>query len=298
MNLPIWNIGGGIKHYSNLQAKFIEHKQYLDTNHKLFNYVYDSIFGLRWNGGRVCNPRDSLPFSEMIAVIKDYNKMGVGFNWSFSNLLLTEKDLEDEYCNLALEQTNSSMNGVILTSELLRNYVRKNYPHMRVIYSVCNGLKTLDQYKAALDSNDIVVLHPDFNHDLNFLEQLPEKHRLEVMVNDVCSYGCPFREVHYRELSTYCLYQANNPIVHIPRELDHSSGEKGCMAVQAGYNKDGRNKLTLYDVDNLCNMGFKHFKLIGREHDWDYYWDMDLKPHLEQNFLRNVVRETKLNHHI
>lgn len=298
MNFPMWNIGGGIKHSFNLQQKFVEHKRYLDTNHKLFNYVYDSIFGLRWNGGRICDPRDSLPFSELIGTVKTYNKMGVGFNWSFSNLLLTEKDLEDDYCNLALQETNNRMNGVILTSPLLRNHIRKNYSKLRIIYSVCNGLSTLDEYKAALDENDIVVLHPDFNHDYKFLEKLPEPHRFEVMVNDLCSFGCPFREVHYKELSTYSLYQANNPIVNMPQELDISPDKAGCMAVQAGYVKDGRNKLTLYDVDNMIEMGFRHFKLIGREHEWDYYWENDLRPHLEQNFLRKIIRETELNHHI
>ena len=298
MDFPMWNIGGGIKHCINLQNKFIEHKQFLDTNHKLFNYVYDSIFGLRWNGGRVCDPRNTLPMSELILAIKKYNQLGVGFNWSFTNLLLKEEDLNDDYCNLVLEQTNSHLNGVILTSDILRNHIQKNYPHMRIIYSVCNGLKTIDQYKEALDKNDIVVLHPDFNHDYEFLDKLPEKHRIEVMVNDLCSYGCPFRKIHYEELSAYSLAQSTNPIIHTPQELDYSPDHSGCMAIKAGYNKDGRNKLTLYDVDNLVDMGFVHFKLIGREHEWEYYWKEDLEPHLEKNFLRKIIREVNLNHHI
>lgn len=294
---PLWNIGGGIKHHENLMTEFVTHKQYLDTSHKMFNYVYDSIFGLRWNGGRVCLPKDSVPFSDLIDIISDYNRIGVGFNWSFTNLLLTEEDLKDDYCNLALEATNNPLNGVILTSEKLREHVKAVYPNMRIIYSVCNGLKTIDQYKQALDENDIVVLHPDFNHNYDFLDKLPEKNRIEIMVNDICSFGCPYREQHYKELSAYALQQSRNPIIHVPEEVD-CSRNKGCVAIQAGYSKDGRNRLSFYDIDNMLSMGFKHFKLIGREHEWDDYLKTDLDPNLKQYFLRRLVQNSNLNLHI
>ena len=296
-NLPIWNIGGGIKHRDNLIREFRIHKEYLDTNHKLFNYVYDSIFGLKWNGGRICLPQDSMPFEEMIELIKEYNRLGIGFNWSFSNLLIKEEDLKDPYCNLALEATNNSLNGVILTSSLLRDYIRKQYSNMRIIYSVCNGLKEIEDYNKALDNNDIVVLHPDFNHNYSFLDKLKEKDRIEIMVNDMCSFGCPYRKEHYLELSRIAFLQSVNPIINTREEID-SSRTGGCIAVQAGYVKDGRNRINFSDIDNMLAMGFKHFKLIGREHNWDYYYNNDLEPNLKQYFLRRLVKNSNLECHI
>lgn len=297
---PIWNIGGGIRHGQNLINYFIDQKQFYDTTHKLFNYVYDSIFGLKWNGGRVCMPEHTKTLKDLFAEISTYNDLGVGFNWSFTNLLLTPEDLNDEYCNLVLEATNNSLNGVILTSDILREHVRKNYSNMRIIYSVCNGLKTIDQYKKALDENDIVVLHPDFNHNYPFLTELADvdgANRMEIMVNDVCSFGCPFREQHYKNLSIYNKVQSTCPIIHDKTELDYGSG-LGCLAVRNGYNKDHRNKLSFTDLDYMLDLGFQHFKLIGREHEWQYYYDVDLRPNLEQYWARKLVQECGQHLHI
>lgn len=296
MNLPNYTLGGGIKHYKNLIAYYKDTKQFYDTSHKLFNSVYDSIFGLKWNGGRVCSPADTLPLPDLFEVIKSYNELGIGFNWSFTNTLLTEEDLKDPYCNLVLEATNNCQNGVILVSPLLREHIKKNFPKMKIIFSVCNGLKTLDEYKKEIDNNDLVVLHPDFNHDYNFLEQLPQKEKIEVMVNDICAFGCPFRKKHYDFLSLCAKVQSTNPIIHDPVELDYGKGQ--CDATKNGYIKDERNRLTQNDIEYMLNMGFKVFKIIGREHNWDYYYKKDLRPNLEQFWLRKVIRESEMNLHI
>ena len=299
MNLPIWNIGGGIKHFLNLNDYFVNKKIFYDTSHKMYDYVYDSIFGLKWNGGRVCMPQDTCTIRELLRRIESYNNLGVGFNWSFTNLLLTKEDLSDEYCNLLLEATNNSLNGVILTSIDLRNYIKEKYPKLKIIYSVCNGLKKIEDYNRALNENDIVVLHPDFNHNYNYLEQLSKldgKDRLEVMVNDVCAFGCPFREQHYRNLSYFNKIQSICPIIHDEAELDY--GRNNCLAIMNGYTKDERNRLTFSDIDYMLDLGFKYFKIIGREHEWDYYIDRDLIPNLEEYWIRKVIKAQGQGLHI
>lgn len=297
MNTPLWTIGGGIKHFFNLRDFFIDKKRYYDTTYKFFDSVYDSIFGLRWNGGRICDPRDTVPLTVLFKEIEEYNELNIGFNWSFTNLLITEEDLKNEYCNIVLEATQNSRNGVILTSPLLRDYIKKEFPKFKIIFSVCNGLKTIDEYKRALDENDLVVLHPDFNHDYKFLDSLPEKNRIEVMANDVCSYGCPYRKAHYLTLSELAKIQSINPILHDEEDLDRSSS-KSCMAVQNGYDKDMRNVLSFEDLDNLLSMGFKHFKIIGREHEWDNYYNNFLDKNIHQYWVRCMVKETNQHHHI
>ena len=296
MLLPLWNIGGGVKHRDKLIPYFRDTKVFYDTNHKLFNYVYDSIFGLKWNGGRVCLPSDFMAIPNLIELVGEYNRLGVGFNWSFTNTLITEEDLKDDYCNLLLEATHDSLNGVIIVSEILANYIREKYPKFRIIYSVCNGLKTIEQYTDAVEKYDIVVLHPDFNHDYKFLDKLPKKEKIEVMVNDICSFGCPYRAQHYNQLSLCAKVQSTNPIIHDMIDLDY--GKYNCMAVANGYTKDQRNRLTFADIEHMLDMGFEHFKLIGREHEWDYYKETDLRPNLEQFWLRKVLKEVNQHLHI
>ena len=69
MLLPLWNVGGGVKHRDKLIPYFRDNKVFYDTSHKLFNYVYDSIFGLKWNGGRVCLPSDFMAIPNLIALL-------------------------------------------------------------------------------------------------------------------------------------------------------------------------------------------------------------------------------------
>ena len=48
----------------------------------------------------------------------------------------------------------------------------------------------------------------------------------------------------------------------------------------------------------MLDLGFQHFKLIGREHEWQYYYDVDLRPNLEQYWARKLVQECGQNLHI
>lgn len=294
-----WNVGGGIKHFKELDKFNEDCKIFYDTKHNFFNAVYDSIFGMKWNGGRVCNPKDFVSLAEWIKIIERYNEQNIGFNFSFSNVLLTEEDLSDEYCNLMLQVgNNKKINGVILTSDLLAEYIRNNYPNLKIIYSVCNGLNNLEDYNKATNNNlyDIVVLHPDFNHDFNFLSNLENKNKIEIMVNDNCAYGCPYRAEHYKWLSQCAKQQATNPIIHYENELDRDI--KPCYAVLNGYIKDGRNRVSFYDLDNYINMGFQRFKLIGREFSWEEFKERDLIPNLEQYWIRKIIKEQKEHKHI
>lgn len=50
---------------------------------------------------------------------------------TFSNSLLREEHLQDRKCNTLcslLEERNEPQNGVIIHSDLLLNYLQKNYP--------------------------------------------------------------------------------------------------------------------------------------------------------------------------
>lgn len=299
----LWNVGGGIKHFEHLVNLNTENKTFYDTPHNFFNSVFDSTFGLRWNGGRICEPADSRPMEDIMDIIKTYNTMNIGFNFTFSNRLLTKEHLDDEICNFILQALSISgskkMNGVILASEILRDYIHENYPDVKIIWSVCNGINKEDAYNKETNNpiNDMVVLHPDFNHDLEFLNKLENKDRLEVMANDLCVFGCPFRAKHYNELSQYALYQADHPIVFSNKELDKNrTGE--CEALQHGMNRDFRNVLTFSDIANLEKLGFKHFKIIGREHEWDYYYENFLQPNLIQYWIRNIIKQANQNCHI
>ena len=305
MKRPLITIGGGVKFFDRLKEFNVNFKNFGDVAYNAFDSVYDSIFGLRWNGGRICEPKDTVDVATLLLMIKVYNKMGIKYNFSFTNLLLEEEDLDDGYCNLLLEEISGpdyANNGVIVASEMLKKYIKNTYPSLKITHSVCNGTSTLKDYNNATNDpdNDIVVLHPDFNHDLKFLSQLENKEKYEIIINDYCAFGCPYRREHYNLLSKYALLQSRDPIIHRIEELDitrHSSPYSECIAVRNGFNKDGRNVLTFEDIDNLLDIGFRYFKLTGREYDWNEFGPV-VNKYCFKYWVRTLVKEAKQNTHI
>lgn len=302
---PNWTVGGGIKHSEGLLALNKKHKTYYDTPINAFSTVYDSIFGLKWNGGRICNPKDFCDLQNLCLLITAYNDMGVGFNFSFTNLLLKEKDLEDKACNELLQYANrNKLNGVIVASPLLKEYIAKTYPNLKLTWSVTTGLNKIELYNEACSDPALshVVLHPDFNHDYEFLSKLIHPEKIEIMANDKCVFGCPFRRKHYLYLSELTLKQSQNPLINNATELDcnPNPAEKqgSCMAVRFGFERDGRNVLSFEDIDQLTKMGFSNFKIIGREYTWEGFAKEELDKYLGQYWLRTLVKEAGQGIHI
>lgn len=310
MNLPLWTVSGGVKHFEKISTSNRKFREYYDTPRNLFNSTYDSIFGLKWNGGRVCNPHDTMDLASLKDCVNEYNKQGIGFNFSFTNICLKEQDLDDLACNFVLENIIAThhLNGVICASKMLRDYIKTNYPRVRIIWSVINGLKTAEEYNEACEDeqNYLVVLHPDFNHNLKFLDKLTHPEKIEVMANDACVFGCPYRRLHYTMLSEYAIQQATNPIIPSLKELDGTKSSlykteygTGCIAALNGYVRDNRNILSFSDIDAMLDRGFQHFKLIGgREYDWKTFETKWFENYLKRYPARKCFAECGMGNHI
>lgn len=220
-----------------------------------------------WNGGR--NSRPDMCDEKFINMcIKNMNDMGVAVRYTYTNVVLEEEDLSDPFCNYCLQAAHNGMNGVILVSPLLEEYVRKNYPKMHIISSTCKCIKGVDGVNAELEKDyAMVVLDYNMNNKFDELEKITDKSRCEILVNALCAPNCPARAAHYKLISE------NQKIIAKSMRDPNGQGAqlkpwdfKGC--------KGGRN---MYAITNSCNyvspediwekyvpMGFKHFKLEGR----------------------------------
>ena len=283
-----WNISGGLVFFD----RIIEYNSYLQDFYNVeFNFVgsvFDSVYGMKWNSGRVLPSHAGISLEEAIKRVKFYNSMGIGFNFTFSNSLVEEEDLNDKYCNLLLKECCNELNGVILNSELLNEYIRNNYPTYKRICSATKNIRTIEEYNRACDNYDIVVLSPDFNHDLNFINEINNKDKLEIIVNEACVNNCPFRNAHYLRID-----KINKNIINRPFYLTDEEMEKsGCMAMKHGYIKDEANILGFFEIDKLKEMGIDKFKLVGREFTWERYFD-DLKAFVEQKWIQKILIDGK-----
>lgn len=161
-----------------------------------------SMFGefptSRWNGGRF-NQGDQCNAKYIRGVIAAINGKGIPIRYTYTNPLLTEADLSDEYCNFCMQAADNGMNEVIVVSDILEEYIRKTYPGFKIISSTCKEIKNMNVLNAELAKDyKLVVLDYNLNNQFEKLEQIKDKDRCELLVNCCCRPECPRRGEHYR----------------------------------------------------------------------------------------------------
>ena len=224
-----------------------------------------------WNGGR--NSRgDQCGKKYIDVVIKTLNGWGIPVRFTYTNMLLEESDLQDPYCNYCLNAANNGMNGVILVSPLLEEYVRKNYPKMKITSSTCKQIQGVDGVNAELQKGyDMVVLDYNMNNHFDELEKISDKGRCEILINAACVPDCPRRGAHYRHISANQKNIVKN--MSLPREQQLPLKEWDCKyACGAHQNVHTIREYSTYvspeDIwEKYVPMGFQNFKIEGRTDD-------------------------------
>ena len=238
----------------------------LFRNHR--EYFYDwceigSIYGAPadclWGGGRVGFGDEQA--TDVIRLMKEY---GVSARLTFSNSLIRPEHLSDKRCNRLcelFEKTGEVKNGVIIHSDLLLDYIKKNYPEFYFVSSTTKVLTDFDDLKAELDRDDFEYVVPDFrlNKKLEQLKALPEsqKEKVEFLCNECCSFGCTDRKECYENVSR--------------KSLGEDCKDHICTSPQAsrGYRfSDAMENPGFISVEDIKNIympaGFSNFKIEGR----------------------------------
>lgn len=266
--------------------------------------VYGSFPQSLWNGGRtvpgICDK------SFVKKVVSEFDKMNIPMRFTFTNPMLTEKHLEDDFCNFVLKTAENGKNGVIVVSPLLEQYIRDKYPGYKITSSTCKRITDINALNNELDKNyDIVVMDYDFNNKFDILEQVHNKEKCEILVNACCTPGCKHRVEHYRELGitqiALCEHikkYPNKPFK--PKELRKHEKHMNCPSM--GLNAvDVRGLSTHISPDDIFNkympMGFNQFKIEGRTAQMfnlvDFYIYYMIKPEYKDlariAFLNNLV---------
>lgn len=238
----------------------------LFRNHR--EYFYDwceigSIYGAPadclWGGGRVGFGDEQA--TDVIRLMKEYD---ISARLTFSNSLIREEHLADKRCNRLcelFEKTGEVKNGVIIHSDLLLDYIKKNYPEFYFVSSTTKVLTDFDDLKAELARDDFEYVVPDFrlNKKLEQLNALPEamKDKVEFLCNECCAFGCTDRKACYENVSR--------------KSLGEDCEDHICTSPQAarGYRfSDAMENPGFISVEDIKNIympaGFSNFKIEGR----------------------------------
>ncbi len=220
--------------------------------------IYGAPADCLWGGGRV-GFGDAEP-EEVCALMNEY---GISSRLTFSNSLLEEKHLSDRKCNMlcSLFEHGSVRNGVIIYSDLLMDYIKKNYPDYYFVSSTTKVLRKFRQFKEELSRSEFEYVVPDFrlNRELEELDGLSQEHKdkTEFLCNECCSFDCGARKECYENVSRKSLGEACED--HRCVSPNASRGYRFSDAMEnPGYIGQGEIR------DIYMPMGFSNFKIEGR----------------------------------
>lgn len=220
--------------------------------------IYGSPSDCLWGGGRV-------GFGEADAedVFELMKEFGISSRLTFSNSLLKEEHLSDKKCNelCRLFENAPVKNGVIVYSDLLLDYLKRNFPGFYFVSSTTKVLTDFSDFKMELARNEFSFVVPDFrlNKKIEKLEALDEglKNKVEFLCNECCSPFCQERKICYENVSR--------------KNLGLECSDHHCAAPDGdkGYRFSSAMKSPLFiGIDDIQNkylkLGFSNFKIEGR----------------------------------
>lgn len=276
----------GMTEFPDLNGLFLSF--YRDAREMFFDDVeLDSVYGgfpgSSWCGGRGSHGAP-LPLDEVRRLVGRYNELGLACNVTFSNQFVDEEMIAtDQYSRAILallaktdqevsrphsgsehgggtsgEMADGVSNGVILYSEELFKYMKDRFPELICLSSTTKGLVAVEDINAELERFDRVVLDYNLTKKESVIQKLDRLENLEVMVNEYCSLGCPYRKSHYEQASL-------DQISGTPSRFEcRHRPEPQAYGFLAGL-LEGEVFLRNADIRRYAvDYGIEHFKIVGR----------------------------------
>lgn len=160
--------------------------------------IYGTFPGAIWNGGRSLDhyfPRWSN--NHIKKCVNFFNKKNIKIHLTFTNTMLNQSHLSDQYCNEILNIIdNGNDNCVIVASPLLKNYIQKTHPNLKISGSIMAG-NHFDIFKQRINEDyDYVVIYPK-KEIIEYLKHESQDilNKIEVLLSPSCAH-CPIVSKH------------------------------------------------------------------------------------------------------
>lgn len=217
--------------------------------------AYGCFPGTLWNGGRPQSPK-KIPYKRIEQEFDIYyNKIHLPIELVFNNLVLTEEDLDDEYCNFIAKLGEKYNCACTVTLPILRDYLRKNYPGLKLKRScvACEDGHTWDDE----DKYDLSVLDQFQGGNLELLTSIPKDKRgtIELVANVECKDGCTQFYKHHRCMSA-CQKFGDSEILY--------TCPLGKYYMPMYFARKQKHYISPEKAQEYTEMGYEHFKLVSR----------------------------------
>lgn len=237
---------------------FREHREYFYDWCEIGS-IYGAPSDCIWGGGRT-----SFGYSDPEDVLNLMREYGISARLTFSNSLLREEHLADKKCNelcKMFEHSHSPQSGVIVYSDLLLNYLQKNYPDLYLVSSTTKVLTDFQDFLTEVNREEFRYVVPDFRLNKQFekldLMSQHQKDKVEFLCNEYCWFGCKDRKTCYESVSRKNLGEA------VPEF--HCTSPDGGDGYRFSKAMENPGFISVDDIQNICMpMGFSNFKIEGR----------------------------------
>lgn len=85
-----------------------------------------------WDDNKVCISENNVDSKTVENVFSSYKKYNVDLIFTLTNLNITEKDLNDPYCNMIMEYANQYKAQCNVVNIELENHIRSKYPNILI----------------------------------------------------------------------------------------------------------------------------------------------------------------------
>ncbi len=245
--------------YSAFLPLFFEHREYFYDRCEIGS-IYGAPCDCIWGGGRAGFGENVA--EEVLALLKKY---GISGRLTFSNSLLKAEHLSDKKCNalcrLFQSKNGEVKNGIIIHSETLLEYLKKNYPDFYFVSSTTKVITDFEDFTKEVNCKDFSYVVPDFRlnkmfENLSCLSQ-EQKNKVEFLCNECCWTGCTERKLCYENVSRKNL--GENVPDHICNSPGGSEGYVFSKAMQSPA------FIGIEDIQKkYAPLGFSNFKIEGR----------------------------------
>ena len=157
--------------------------------------------------------------------------------------------------------TSVPANGVIVSSDLLVDYLQAHYPKLYLVSSTTKVLTDFADLRHELDRPEFRFVVPDFrlNKALRPLAELPQaaKDKVEFLCNECCWFGCRDRKACYEAVSRIAL--------GVPGPEHHCAAPHAAEGYRFSKAMENPGFISIDDIRNsYLPMGFSQFKIEGR----------------------------------
>ena len=237
---------------------FRKHREYFYDWCKIGS-IYGAPSDCIWGGGRT-----SFGYSDPEDVLDLMREYGISARLTFSNSLLREEHLTNKKCNelcKMFEHSHSPQSGVIVYSDLLLNYLQKNYPDLYLVSSTTKVLTDFQDFLTEVNREEFRYVVSDFRLNKQFekldLMSQHQKDKVEFLCNECCWFGCKDRKTCYESVSRKNLGEA------VPEF--HCTSPDGGDGYRFSKAMENPGFISVDDIQNIyMPMGFSNFKIEGR----------------------------------